>query len=120
MGAPECPGCRRRDVRIAALENEVRQLRDELRQLKALLGRHAGNSSLPPSANPPSAPPPVQKPKSQRRPGAQPGHPPHLKHLLPPDRVTRVETFVPTHCRRCHTPLAATAGPDDPAPARFQ
>src|SRR5436853_113154 len=41
MGAPECPGCRTRDVRIAALENEVRQLRDELRQLKARRGRPA-------------------------------------------------------------------------------
>src|SRR5438132_1270506 len=120
MGAPECPGCRTRDVRIAALENEVRQLRDELRQLKALLGRHAGNSSLPPSANPPAAPPPVQKPKSERRPGAQPGHPPHLKQLLPPERVTRTVTFVPSHCDHCQTPLPRQAGPDDPAPTRFQ
>src|SRR5207253_2755413 len=120
MGAPECPGCRTRDVRIAALENEVRQLRDELRQLKALLGRHAGNSSLPPSANPPAAPPPVQKPKRERRPGAQPGHPPHLKQLLPPERVTRTVTFVPSHCDHCQTPLPRQAGPDDPAPTRFQ
>lgn len=120
MGVETCPGCRASAARIAALEAEVRQLREELRQLKALLGRHAGNSSLPPSANPPAAPPPVQKPKSGRRPGAQPGHPPHLKRLLPPDRVTRVETFVPTHCRRCRAPLAAAAGPDDPAPTRFQ
>lgn len=120
MDAVECPGCRASAVRIAALEAEGRQLRDELRQLKALLGRHAGNSSLPPSANPPTAPPPVQKPKSERRPGAPPGHPPHLKHLLPPERVTRTEAFVPTHCRGCGASLPAAAGPDDPPPTRFQ
>ena len=91
-----------------------------MRQLKALLGRHAGNSSLPPSANPPAAPAPVKKPKSRRRPGAQPGHPPHLKHLLPPDRVTHPVPFVPAHCRRCRMPLPADAGPDDPEPTRFQ
>jgi transposase len=120
MGVETCPGCRASAARIAALEDEVRQLREELRQLKALLGRHAGNSSLPPSANPPAAPPPVRKPKSERRPGAQPGHPPHLKQLLPPDRVTRVEAFVPTHCPHCRTPLAATPGPGDPEPTRYQ
>src|SRR5262249_58388367 len=104
MGVETCPDCRASAARIAALEAEVQQLREELRQLKALLGRHAGNSSLPPSANPPAAPPPVHKPKSERRPGAQPGHQAHLKHLLPPDRVTRTVTFVPARCARCHSP----------------
>jgi transposase len=107
-------------VRLCHRSTQVRQLQDEVRQLKALLGRHAGNSSLPPSANPPAAPPPVHKPPSARRRGAQPNHPPHLKQLLPPERVTRCECFVPTHCRRCQAPLAAQAGPDDPAPTRFQ
>src|SRR5688500_17224307 len=120
MEVPDCPGCRARDARLAALEDEVRQLREDLRQLQAVLGRHAGNSSLPPSANPPAAPPPVTKPKSERRPGGQPGHPPHLKQLLPPERVTRTQRFVPTHCRHCQAPVAAQAGPDDPAPTRFQ
>jgi|SRR6267378_4114451 len=113
MDASECPGCRR-------LEEEVRQLREELRQLKAQLGRNASNSSLPPSANPPQAPAPVQKPRSGRKPGGQPGHPPHLKQLLPRERITRTERFVPTHCRHCHTPLPTEAGPEDPEPTRFQ
>src|SRR5262245_853986 len=120
MSVPGCPGCQARDQRIAALEEEVRQLRDELRQLKAALGRHAGNSSLPPSANPPQAPPPVVKPKTGRRPGAQPGHPPHLRLLLPPERVSHCHRFVPSRCRRCDHPLPAEPGPDDPPPTRWQ
>jgi transposase len=120
MGVPDCPGCQARDQRIAALEEEVRQLREELRQLKALLGRHAGNSSLPPSANPPQAPPPVVKTKTGRRPGAQPDHPPHLRQLLPPERVSHWHHFVPSHCRGCQHPLPAEAGPDDPPPTRWQ
>src|SRR5262249_27395106 len=120
MEVPDCAGCRARDARIATLEEQVRHLQDELRQLKAQLGRHAGNSSLPPSGNPPAAPPPARKPRSGRQRGAQPDHPPHLKHLLPPERVTRFERFVPTHCRRCRAPLAPAAGPDDPEPTRFQ
>jgi transposase len=107
-------------VRIAALEAEVKQLRDEMRQLKAALGRHAGNSSVPPSANPPSAPKPGQKPKSERRRGGQPGHPPRLKQLLPPERVTRTVAFVPPHCAACQAELPRQAGPDDPEPTRFQ
>lgn len=120
MEVPDCPGCQERDARIAALEDEVRQLREELRQLKALLGRNAGNSSLPPSANPPSAPAPVVKPPTGRRRGAQPDHPPHLRQLLPPERVTHWRRFVPSRCSHCQGPLPAEAGPDDPEPTRFQ
>jgi transposase len=113
MDAPDCPGCVR-------LTEEVRQLREEVRQLKALLGKNSSNSSLPPSANPPQASPPVQKAKTGRKPGGQPGHPPHLKQWLPPERVTKVETIVPKHCVRCHAALPKQAGPDDPEPTRHQ
>ena len=78
MDAPECPGFRR-------LEGEVRQLREEVLRLRALLGKNSSNSSTPPSSNPLGAPKPVVMKKSRRQPGGQPGHPPHLKELLPPD-----------------------------------
>src|SRR5207244_2208252 len=74
----------------------------------------------PPSANPPGAPKPVVKKKSRRRPGGQPGHPPHLQQLLPPERVQEICAYVPSPCQHCQTPLPAQAGPLDPPPTRHQ
>src|SRR5712691_6259982 len=105
MDVPACPGCRERDARLAEHEARIAALEEELRQLKALLGRNASNSSTPPSANPLGAPKPVVKKKSQRSPGGQPGHPPRLKQLLPADRVLQTFQFVPRQCRRCQAPL---------------
>jgi transposase len=113
MEEPACPGCRK-------LEAEVQKLREEVRRLTVLLGRNSSNSSLPPSANPPGAETPVKKPKSGRRPGGQPGHPPRLKQLLPPERVTRVVPLVPQRCAKCDAPLPSQAGPKDPPPKQHQ
>jgi len=88
--------------------------------LEARLGTNSSNSSVPPSAHPVGAPTPVVKQKSKRRPGGQPGHAPHLKQLLPPERVNRVEVLVPAQCQRCHAALPAQAAPRDPEPTRFQ
>jgi transposase len=120
MEAPVCPGCRLRDARIAELERRVAELEALVRDLLARLGNNASNSSLPPSANPPGAPKPVVKPKSQRPRGGQPGHPPHLRELLPPERVNRVQSFVPRQCDHCHADLPAEPAPQDPEPTRFQ
>lgn len=102
------------------MEKELEQLREEVRQLKALLGKNASNSSVPPSANPPQAAPPVTKSKTGRKPGGQPGHPPHLKQLLPPERVTQIVRFVPRRCGHCQAPLPDEADSQDPEPIRHQ
>ena len=120
MQAPACPGCQTRDARITELEGSVAELQAQVRDLQARLNSNSSNSSLPPSANPLNAPKPVVKKKSRRRPGAQPGHPPHLKELLPPERVQETIVFLPKCCRKCQTRLPATAGPNDPAPTRHQ
>src|SRR6266478_5427625 len=96
----DCPGCRARDARIAELEGRIAAL-------EARLNTNSSNSSVPPSANPLGAPKPVVKKKSKRRPGGQPGHPPHLKQLAPPERVNRVVAFVPTQCGHCDATLPA-------------
>jgi transposase len=113
MDRSGCPGCKQRDEQIAALERR-------LAQLEARLNTNAGNSSTPPSANPLGAPPPVVKKKSKRKRGGQPGHPPHLKQLLAPERVTRVEAIVPEVCAACQATLPRAACPHDPPPKRFQ
>ena len=113
MDTPECTGCRTRDARIAELEQRIAAL-------EARLGTNSTNSSVPPSANPLGAPKPVRKKKSKRPPGGQPGHPPRLKQLAPPERVNRVVPFVPTVCEHCNAVLSADPAPDDPAPTRFQ
>jgi transposase len=120
MDPPVCQGCRERDARIAALERRVAELEALVRELSARLGINSSNSSLPPSANPLGAPKPVVKKKSRRKPGGQPGHGPHLKQLLPPERVTKTRVFVPAHCEKCRAALPAQAQASDPEPARFQ
>jgi transposase len=113
MDASVCPGCCQRDARIAELERRIAEL-------EARLGTNSSNSSVPPSANPLGAPKPVRKKKSKRRPGGQPGHPPRLKQLLPPERVNRVVPLVPRECEDCHAELATQPSADDPEPTRFQ
>lgn len=120
MEVPACPGCRERDARIAALERRVAELESLVRELMARLGNNSSNSGIPPSANPPGAPKPVIKPRSGRNRGGQPGHPPHLRQPLPPERIDDVITFVPDRCEHCHAALPAKATPDDPEPRRFQ
>lgn len=62
---------------------------------------------------------PAKKPTG-KQPGGQPGHPPHLKLVLPPERVKQTVRYLPWECAHCHTPLPAAAGPHDPPPVRHQ
>src|SRR5262245_16332403 len=125
MAAPFCPGCRERDARIAELEARVATLEAQLQEQARLLvdlTRKLQDKDLPSAAARPPAPtttPPAKK-ASGRKPGGQPGHPPHLKQLLPPERVTATVPLVPTRCARCRTPLPVERGPEDPEPTRFQ
>lgn len=120
MEVPACAGCRELEARNATLERLVAELRGQVRDLTAKVGTNASNSSLPPSANPLGAPKLVKKKKSKRKRGGQPGHPPHLKKLLPPERVNEVVTYVPRHCAHCDTPLSKQPAATDPEPTRFQ
>ncbi len=112
MDVPECAGCRRRDEEIAALKAEVAEL---TRKLDELMRR------LPPPPRPqeryPQAP---AKKATGKKAGGQPGHPPHLKELAPPERVNDTIVFVPERCRKCQAALPQQASADDPPPTRRQ
>src|SRR5712691_2286858 len=111
MERPECPGCRERDARIAALEERVAALEGRLNDLTKPPVPPRPGGALP--KGPPKKP-------TGNKPGGQPGHPPHLKVLLPPERVTHTVPYLPQACEHCHTPLPQDAGPHDPPPVRHQ
>ena len=102
------------------MRRRVAELEAFVRELQARINRHAGNSSVPPSANPPAAPKPVVKVPTGRKPGAQPGHPPHPRVRLPADRVQEFVHHRPRHCRRCRHALPVEPGPHDPPPSWHQ
>src|SRR5436190_9017690 len=106
-----CPGCLERDARLAALEIEVAELKARLRDL-----------TQPPAPPRPAATQPKgpAKQATGKKPGGQPGHPPHLKELVPPERVNKTVLFVPTTCDHCQASLPTEAGSDNPLPLRHQ
>lgn len=120
MKDAECQGCQERDALIQELRRHMSALREEVRQLRELVGKNASNSSLPPSANPPNADKPVVKQPSTRKPGGQPGHEPHLRLRLPAPRLRQVIHHRPSHCNACQRPLPVEAGPGDPEPTWHQ
>ena len=82
-------------------EQRIAQLEVEVRELTARLNQNSQNSSKPPSSDglhvkckPPRLP-------SGRKPGGQPGHPPHQRALVPSEKVDAVSTCQPEQWRRC-------------------
>lgn len=87
--------------RVAELEALVRSQAEEIRELRRQVKQNSSNSSLPPSSDLPHQKPARQKKKSGRRRGAQPGHEPHQRRRVPPERVDRVIDHYPERCRHC-------------------
>jgi len=105
---------------VEELQSQVKALQAEVRDLKARLNTHSGNSSLPPSANPPGAPKPPPKPPTGRKSGGQPGHPGHTRLRLPPERIGQVIHHVPKRCEECGVGLPSNPTPNAPEPVWFQ
>jgi transposase len=109
-----------KDARIAELEQRVAELSARLTELAEKLGQNSRNSHRPPSSDPPAARGQRRgkgKSKSQRKRGAQPGHRPAQRQLLPAEDVDKVVDLFPSHCQGCAKPLSEV--PDANA-MRFQ
>jgi transposase len=97
-----------KDARIAELEQRVAELSKQLAELAEKLGQNSRNSHRPPSSDPPAARRQRRgkgKSKSQRKRGAQPGHRPAQRGLLPPEEVDETVHLFPSHCEGCAKPL---------------
>ncbi len=117
MAVVFCKGCRQRDREIEQLKARLSKVEAELARV---LGRNAGNSSMPPSAQPPGAAKPVVKEETGNKPGGQPGHLPCHRVRLPAERVQHTVHHLPAACAFCQHPLPAEAGANDPEPTWHQ
>jgi transposase len=146
MDAVSCQGCCERDARIAELEAKILKLEVDSRvaELQAKIRELEGDPRIAkleakivelegklrdlndklrppqPPQGPPKLPPGPEKKATGRKPGGQPGHPPHLKQFVPAERLKETIRFVPKHCEHCQANLSDEPGPDDPLPTRHQ
>jgi transposase len=89
----------RLEAQVAALLAENERLRARVSELEAQLGQNSTNSHKPPSSDPPGTRPPKNKTGRQR--GAQPGHKPHRRELVPLEQVTQRTRVRPGVCKCC-------------------
>jgi transposase len=100
----------------AAVMALVRSFEGRIAELEERLGKNSTNSSKPPSSDPPSVKRRPPAPASGRKRGGQPGHRPHSRPLVPPERLRQVIECKPPTCRCCGHDLHG----DDPQPLRHQ
>ena len=87
---------------VERLEGRVERLEGEVRELR----RDSGNSSLPPSVDPGAGKRGRKGKRSDRNPGAQPGHPGSGRRLLPIEQVDETIEHLPESCGQCGHSLA--------------
>lgn len=95
---PSCPGCRRLEQQIRALQEELRQIREHLAAAK----KNSSTSSKPPSSDivkpPASGPAPDEGPRTI---GGQPGHAKHERVPFPPEQIQKRSEYRIDVCPDC-------------------
>jgi len=99
--------------RISQLEEEVAELKQQLK-VSSRFHREPAKNSPPPAGQ--NSSPPKTPVKKRRKRGGQPGHPKHARPLIPSDQCDEVKALKPTMCRGCGTALEG----EDPEPLRHQ
>ena len=102
---PECHAV------IQALALEVGQLREQMAWLQERLKVDSRNSSRPPSSDGPGGGNRAQRRASQRKRGAQKGHPGSCRELLPEAQVDAVHDCVPVEVCDCGGTIAVQGKP---------
>ena len=108
-----------KDDYIEKLEKENAELKKRLEQLERIVNQNSKNSSRPPSSDfgrNAKTTKPKKKTKRTRTKGAQKGHKPCLRQLLPPESVTKSVDLIPDRC----TCGCSDLGECDESPLRFQ
>ena len=108
-----------KDDYIEKLEKENAELKKRLEQLERIVNQNSNNSSKPPSSDfgrNAKTTKPKKKTKRARKQGAQKGHKPCLRQLLPPESVTNTIHLIPDCCTCGCTDLQES----DESPLRFQ
>jgi transposase len=93
-------------VQNAELQERNRELAARVEELERQLGRHSGNSSLPPSSDQPltraerrrRAREKLKQMSKQRKPGGQPGHEGKHRAMVPAERVDGRSEHLPEVC----------------------
>ena len=97
-----------KDKRIAELETLLKAALEEIARLKAeiaILKKHSGNSSKPPSSDIVKAKTEKRDKKTKRKKGAQPGHKQHLRTPIPPEFIDEIVKLELTNCPDCQQQL---------------
>jgi transposase len=98
-------------AQVGLLESQVRQLKDEVQELKNRLSMDSHNSSKPPSSDGFSRGTPAPRslrPKTDRKAGAQPGHP--GRGLEPVEKPDHLEYHELDTCKTCGGSLYEPVG----------
>ena len=102
--------------RIETLEKRLEKMENYIATLERRLGMNSQNSSKPPSSDPPGTPTALPRKLRRKKRGAQKGHPPHLRTLLPQEFVKKHIPLKPDVCPCGSTHLKNT----DQEPLRHQ
>jgi transposase len=109
----ECPRCgeleRKLAIRDALHEQEIAELRAEVRELRARLKLDSRNSSKPPSSDPPGSRRKPARGPGGRKAGGQPGHEGKSRPAFAPEDVDRREEAHPKCCHLCGGDLRGAA-----------